>query len=106
MAYLSAAVFRFDWGHLLDCLQRKFQPTTSEGAVSYAAATQWAFRLAVARGMLAVLTTGAANKYGIFFNYGSLYCRACFFPYARCERGKSILNIVKDHLANSKVVDP
>jgi hypothetical protein len=71
MVYLYAAAFQFGWGPVCWIYCSEISSQRLRGlTVSYAAATQWVFNLAVARATPVMLNTVGANGYGTYFIYG------------------------------------
>lgn len=77
MVYLFAAAFQFGWGPVCWIYSSEIATQRLRGLlVSYAAATQWVFNLAVARATPVMLdTVGGSSGYGTYFIYGS-FCFA------------------------------
>ncbi|EXJ56118.1 hypothetical protein A1O7_09049 [Cladophialophora yegresii CBS 114405] len=73
MVYLFAAAFQFGWGPVCWIYSSEISTQRLRGLiVSYAAATQWVFNLAVARATPVMLVTvGGPSGYGTYFIYGS-----------------------------------
>jgi hypothetical protein len=73
MVYLFAAAFQFGWGPVCWIYSSEISTQRLRGLiVSYAAATQWVFNLAVARATPVMLVkVGGPTGYGTYFIYGS-----------------------------------
>ena len=71
MVYLYAAAFQFGWGPVCWIYSSEISSQRLRGlTVSYAAATQWVFNLAVARATPVMLNTVGAHGFGTYFIYG------------------------------------
>lgn len=72
MVYLFAAAFQFGWGPCCWIYASEIASARLRGLnVSFAAATQWAFNLMVARVTPVMLVTVGAHGYGTYFFFGS-----------------------------------